>query len=98
MFKPIDLAVCQPVRDNNVIDHNALVSTFQVENNNTRGPGYWIMNNQHFNDEKYCGSVRQIINNTITDCYPLNSKQITWEMIKINVKIVKSYHKKIVTE
>ena len=58
MFKPIDLAVCQPVRDNNVIDHNALVSTFRVENNNTRGPGYWKMNNQHFNDEKYCCSVR----------------------------------------
>ena len=58
MFKPIDLAVYQPVRDNNVIDHNALVSTFQVENNNTRGSGYWKMNNQHFNDEKYCCSVR----------------------------------------
>ena len=50
------------------------VSTFQVENNNTRGPGYWKMNSQHFNDEKYCCSVRQIIKNTISDCHPLNSK------------------------
>ena len=53
MFRPIDLAVYQPVTDINVIDHNALVSTFQVENNNTCGPGYWKMNNQHFNVKKF---------------------------------------------
>ena len=76
----------QPVRENNVIDHSALICTFKIKGNNTRGPGYWKLNNQHLENDEYCKGVENVIAETLTHFCNLNSKQISWEILKNNIK------------
>ena len=80
-----NVIIRQPVRDNYVTDHKALLVTLKL-NIQTRGPGYWKLNNDIIKDEPYQQNIKQIIQETISKhSTSLDSSEL-WELLKINIK------------
>ena len=85
-FELHSVHMSHPVRKNNVIDHSALICAFKIKGNNTHGPGYWKLNNQHIENNDYCKGIENVISETLEQFSHLNSKQIVWELLKTILK------------
>ena len=68
-----------------MVDHSALKLNFKTDCGE-KGPGYWKINNSVLNEPEYIKVINNTIKHTINECKSLNSKQLTWEMVKINIK------------
>ena len=84
-FEIKNLAITQPVKNPDVVDHSALKLNFKTDCGE-KGPDYWKINNSVLNEPQYIRVINNAIRNTINDCKSLNSKQLTWEMVKLNIK------------
>ena len=60
--------------------------SLEVPSLNTRGPGYWKMNNQHFQNSDFCKGVVDTIANTLKNCSNKMPKRDSWELIKYNIR------------
>ena len=58
---------------------------FQTKQN-TRGPGFWKMNNSLLNCELYRKEIAKIISETMENFSDIPSKRMIWEIIKLKIK------------
>jgi len=75
----VNISVCPCVPD-----HNAVIMKMRIYCN-TRGPGYWIMNNQLLDNQEFNIEVERIINDVRTKYNNMNHSFV-WETIKICIK------------
>ena len=75
----VNVSVCPCVPD-----HNAVIVKTQMLCN-TRGAGYWKMNNQLLENEEFNMNVKRIVDE-ITLKYCAKSYSFIWETIKIKIK------------
>ena len=79
------ICVTQPVKNPDVIDHNAIKLVVEYQNSKT-GPGYWKLNNQILEDSVFVDNINNIIENVTQDFATLKSHQLVWELLKIRIK------------
>ena len=65
-------------------DHKAVIITLKIDN--SRGNGYWKLNNKWLQNEIYCESIKVIINETCNEYNWLVDKRLIWDLCKIKIK------------
>ena len=68
-----------------VPDHKAVFVELKNENN-TRGRGYWKLNNQFLESELYCNNITDIVLNTQKEYGAFLTKRLLWDLCKIRIK------------
>ena len=66
-------------------DHKSVIGKCEIKGN-TRGKGYWKLNSEILQDQKYCQGVKMIIENAAENLPNIESKRMKWELLKNNVK------------
>ena len=79
------IKIVQPLRDNDVIDHNALLVVFKITDF-TRGPGYWKFNNSLLHNSDFIDTIVQVISDTGNKYSSIGSKRMFWEILKFNIR------------
>ena len=80
-----NIEITEPVKSIGVIDHNALKATLHVRVQ-PKGSGYWKLNNSILNDSDYKKGLLETIDSTKKTYGNLISKQMFWEILKINIR------------
>ena len=75
----------QPVRGNNVIDHKAVRVSLSLKNQ-TRGPGYWKLNNNILKEKNYQKGIKQVIRETKSKHSSTLDNALLWELLKLKIK------------
>ena len=65
-------------------DHKAVVLSLKIEN--SRGNGYWKLNNNWLQNNIYCESIITIISETCNEYDWLDDKRLIWDLCKIKIK------------
>ena len=84
-FKLKNIQITQPVRDIHVIYHSAVKITFSLTKHQKR-KGYWKLNNSVLKDVDYISGIDETINSTMNTYLKLDSDQLIWESLKVNIK------------
>ena len=66
-----------------VPDHKAVI--IYVKLNEDRGPGFWKLNIKWLDDDTYCKSIKELLNDTNNEYKTLNPN-LLWDMCKIRIK------------
>ncbi len=66
-------------------DHKAVIADFRLTNN-SRGNGYWKLNNSLLENDQYSIGVSNVFEETNLEYGDLKSKRIIWEIFKIKLK------------
>ena len=66
-------------------DHKAIFIAVKVRHN-TRGKGYWKMNNSVINEENYREGISELFDDTLEEYGEHVPKSVLWEYLKIKIK------------
>ena len=66
-------------------DHKAMFIEVKVRHN-TRGKGYWKMNNSVINEENYREGISELFDDTLEEYGEHVPKSVLWEYLKIKIK------------
>ena len=79
------IEITQPIRDIHIVDHSAIKVTFSFLPH-PKGKGYWKLNNSVLKDDEYTKGINDTIDTTVNSYIKLNSHQLIWEILKVNIK------------
>ena len=74
------------IRSSIAPDHKAIFLGIEVRSSLERGPGSWKFNNTLLDDEKYKGLIRFIYPQIREKYKDVESKQLLWELIKMEIR------------
>ena len=75
----------QPVRGNNVINHKAVIVSLSLKNQ-TRGLGYWKLNNNILQEKNYQNGIKQVVRETKSKHSSTLDNALLWGLLKLNIK------------
>ena len=67
-------------------DHSAILLKLNSCPQQTKGRGFWRLNNSYLNEEDYVKGIMNNLQTWIADCEDLGDTRVTWEYIKYKIK------------